>query len=103
MNIIPFHMHENQECVQAKKDEVKKIAEEFKAVKVVDDVGQFKISSRFVLWHKKHSDGRVQVEISLEGQASLHQARPQAKQVRSCSLLCQGQERRVDGSHWDSC
>ena len=65
MNIIPFHMHGNQECVQAKKDEVKKIAEEFKAVKVVDDVGQFKISSRFVLWHKKHSDGRVQVRARL--------------------------------------
>ena len=65
MNLIPFREHGNQECMEAKRVELKKIVEEFKAVKVVDDVGQFRISSRFVLWHKKHSTGEVQTRARL--------------------------------------
>ena len=65
MNLIPFKDHGNQECMEAKRVEIKKIVEEFKAVKVVDDVGQFRISSRFVLWHKKHSNGEIQTRARL--------------------------------------
>ena len=65
METIPYHMHGNQECVQAKKEELDKIVNQFKAVRVVKDVGQFKISCRFVLWYKKHSNGEVQTRARL--------------------------------------
>ena len=65
METIPYHLHGNQECVQAKMEELDKIVNQFKAVKVVRDVGQFKISTRFVLWYKKHSSGEVQVRARL--------------------------------------
>ena len=65
METIPYNLHGNQECVQAKMEELDKIVNQFKAVKVVDDVGQFKISTRFVLWYKKHSSGEVQVRARL--------------------------------------
>ena len=65
MQIIPYHQHGNQECMQAKKEELDKIVNKFNAVQVVKDEGQFKISSRFVLWYKKHSDGRIQTRARL--------------------------------------
>ena len=65
METIPYHMHGNQECVMAKKEELDKIVNQFKAVRVVKDVGQFKISCRFVLWYKKHSSGEVQTRARL--------------------------------------
>ena len=65
MDIIPYRLHGNQECVEAKRQEIKKIVEDYKAVKVVKDDGHYKISSRFVLWYKKHSDGSVQTRARL--------------------------------------
>ena len=65
METIPNHLHGNQECVQAKMEELDKIVNKFKAVKVVKDVGQFKISTRYVLWYKKHSSEEVQVRARL--------------------------------------
>ena len=65
MQIIPFYLHGNQECMAAKKEEIDKIVKKFKAVKVVKDVGQFRISSRFVLWYKKHSNGEIQTRARL--------------------------------------
>ena len=58
MAIIPYNQHGNLECREAKKVEIDKILQ-FDAVEVVPDVGQARISSRFVLWYKKHSDGSV--------------------------------------------
>ena len=65
MDIVPYKLHGNQECMEAKRQEVKKIVEDYKAVKVVPDDGHYKISSRFVLWYKKHSDGSVQTRARL--------------------------------------
>ena len=65
MDIIPYSQHGNQDCVQAKLDEIDKIVNQFNAVEVVKDEGQMKISSRFVLWYKKHSDGSVQTRARL--------------------------------------
>ena len=39
--------------------------EDYKAVKVVPDDGHYVISSRFVIWYKKHSDGSVQTRARL--------------------------------------
>ena len=65
MDIVPFKLHGNQECMEAKRQELKKIVEDYKAVKVVRDDGHYVISSRFVLWYKKHSDGRIQTRARL--------------------------------------
>ena len=65
MDIVPYKLHGNQECMEAKRQELKKIVEDYKAVKVVPDDGHYKISSRFVLWYKKHSDGSVQTRARL--------------------------------------
>ena len=65
MEMIPYSQHGNQDCVQAKLEEIDKIVNQFDAVEVVKDEGQMKISSRFVLWYKKHSDGQVQTRARL--------------------------------------
>ena len=65
MAIIPYNQHGSADCVEAKKEEIEKIVEKFNAVEVVDDVGQFRISCRFVLWYKKHSDGTIQTRARL--------------------------------------
>ena len=52
----------NLECLQ---EEHQKIAEQFLAVKMVRDKGQFRISCRFVLWYKKHSNNTIQVRARL--------------------------------------
>ena len=65
MQTIPYSQHGNLECRKAKEVELEKIVNQFKAVEEVDDVGQFRISCRFVLWYKKHSDGRTEVRSRL--------------------------------------
>ena len=65
MAIIPYHQHGSLDCIEAKKEEIAKIVEKFDAVEVVEDQGQFRISCRFVLWYKKHSDGTIQTRARL--------------------------------------
>ena len=65
MQTIPYREHGNLECMEAKRVELEKIVEQFKAVEEVEDVGQFRISCRFVLWYKKHSSGKVEVRSRL--------------------------------------
>ena len=65
MDLVPFRLHGNQECMEAKRQELKKIVEDYKAVKVVPDDGHYVISSRFVIWYKKHSDGSIQTRARL--------------------------------------
>ena len=65
MAIIPYRQHGSVECMDAKKEEIAKIVEQFDAVEVVKDEGQFRISCRFVLWLKKHSDGTVKTRARL--------------------------------------
>ena len=52
----------NLECLQ---EDHKKIAEQFSAAYMVRDKGQFRISCRFVLWYKKHSNNPIQVRVRL--------------------------------------
>ena len=65
MQTIPYSQHGNLECRKAKEVELEKIVNQFKAVEEVDDVGQFRISCRFVLWYKKHSNGSTEVRSRL--------------------------------------
>ena len=64
MNIIPQHLQSNDECMKAKKVELDKL-EKFDAVTEVKDSGQFRISCRWVLWNKKHSDDSTEVRARL--------------------------------------
>ena len=65
MAIIPYNQHGSVECIKAKKEEIAKIVEQFDVVEEVEDTGQFRISCRFVLWYKRHSDGTVKTRARL--------------------------------------
>ena len=65
MDIVPYRLHGNRECMEAKQEELNKIVNKYKAVQVVDDVGQFRLSSKFVLLYKKSSDGTVKTRARL--------------------------------------
>ena len=65
MDIVPYQLHGNRECMEAKQEELDKIVNKYKAVEVVEDEGQVRISSKFVLWYKKSSDGTVRTRSRL--------------------------------------
>ena len=65
MEMVPYHLHGNQECMEAKREELDKIVNKYKAVEEVDDEGQVRISCKFVMWYKKSSDGRVKTRSRL--------------------------------------
>ena len=65
MEMVPYHLHGNQECMQAKREELDKIVNKYKAVEEVDDDGQVRISCKFVMWYKKSSDGTVKTRSRL--------------------------------------
>ena len=99
MEIVPWHLHGNQDCVAAKKEEIKKIVEDYKAVEVVKDEGQFRISCRYVLWYKKHSDGSVQTRARLvargyEETDSVPSDSPTMDQINLKVLLALSQSQR---------
>ena len=65
MEMVPYHLHGNQECLEAKREEIDKIVNKYKAVEEGPDEGQVRISSKFVLWYKKSSDGSVKTRSRL--------------------------------------
>ena len=65
MSMVPYQLHGNLESREAKREELHKIVNKYKAVEVVDDVGQVRISTKFVLWYKKASDGSVKTRARL--------------------------------------
>ena len=65
MEMVPYHLHGNQECIEAKREELDKIINKYKAVEEVDDDGQVRISTKFVMWYKKSSDGSIKTRSRL--------------------------------------
>ena len=58
---IPRKFHNTPEVLQAKKDEINNF-QKFDAYKEVEDVGQKKITSRWVVtqkWHKDKGEGQT--------------------------------------------
>lgn len=51
MVLIPQERHKDEDCKAAKQVELRKL-EDFEAFKVVDDVGQYRISCMWILWVK---------------------------------------------------
>ena len=49
MDLVPFRLHGNQECMEAKRQELKIVKDH----KVVPDNGHYVISSRFIIGYKK--------------------------------------------------
>ena len=64
MNIVPQHLQAGQECMNAKQVELDKL-NKFKAITEVKDHGQFRISCRWVLWNKIHSDNSQEIRARL--------------------------------------
>ena len=101
MQTIPYSQHGNLECRKAKEVELEKIVKQFKAVEEVDDVGQFRISCRFVLWYKKHSDGRTEVRSRLvargfEEKDDIPSDSPTLDQTNLKVILMMAQARAMD-------
>ena len=65
MEMVPYHLHGNQECREAKREEIDKIVNKYKAVEEVRDEGQVRISTKFVMWYKKSSDGSIKTRSRL--------------------------------------
>ena len=65
MEMVPYHLHGNQECMEANREELDKIINKYKAVEEVDDDGQVRISCKFVMWYKKSSDGKIKTRSRL--------------------------------------
>ena len=61
---IPQHQQGTEDCKRAKLDEIEKLRR-FNAVTEVPDEGQFRISCRWVLWNKKHSNNETEVRARL--------------------------------------
>ena len=51
MVIIPKERHKDDDCIKAKEVELKKL-KDFQSNSIVDDEGQYRISSTWVLWYK---------------------------------------------------
>ena len=64
MNIIPQHLQAGEDCIRAKQVELDKL-NKFKAITEVKDRGQFRISCRWVIWNKIHSDNSQEVRARL--------------------------------------
>ena len=64
MATIPMHLQGTDDCRKAKKDEIEKLRK-FNAISEVKDEGQFRISCRWVLWNKKHSNNETEVRARL--------------------------------------
>ena len=65
MDIVPYQLHGNRECMEAKLEELDKIINKYKVVDEVEDNGQVRISCKFVLWYKKSSSGDVKTRARL--------------------------------------
>ena len=63
MVLIPQERHKDDDCWNAKQVELKKL-EDFEALKVVDDSGQFRISCKWILWTK---EDKVRVRLCAWG------------------------------------
>ena len=51
MVLIPQERHKDEDCKAAKQVELRKL-EDFETFKVVDDLGQYRISCKWILWVK---------------------------------------------------
>ena len=65
MSMVPYQLHGNLESREAKREKLHKIVNKYKAIEIVDDVEQVRISTKFVLWYKKASDGSVKTRARL--------------------------------------
>ena len=64
MVMIPRHRHGEKDCRDAKKVELEKL-KQFDTISEVEDSGQFRISSTWVMWVKEHSGGNSEVRARL--------------------------------------
>lgn len=64
MVMVPREKHHEEQCKEAKRVELKKL-EEWGEYREVEDIGQFRISSTWVLWMKQGQEGSEEVRARL--------------------------------------
>ena len=82
MVVIPQGRHKDPDCIEAKKVELKKL-EEFKSYSVVEDKGQYRISSTWVLWYKGKE---VRARLVARGFEEPEEVAADAPTVDKCNL-----------------
>ena len=69
--LVPKSEQNTQECLRAKLEEIEKL-KKYETYKEVDDVGQFRISTTWVLWYK---NGVVRARLVARGYEEITEIR----------------------------
>ena len=82
MVMIPNDRHKDDDCIEAKKVELKKLSE-FDSYEIVSDEGQYRISCRWVLWYKGEE---VRARLVARGFEELQNVRSDSPTVDKCNI-----------------
>ena len=82
MVTIPSDRHKDDDCMEAKKVELKKLAD-FDSYDLINDEGQYRISCRWVLWYKGEE---VRARLVARGFEELISVRSDSPTVDKCNL-----------------
>ena len=82
MVLIPRERHSDQDCKEAKQVELKKL-QEFDTYEVVEDVGQHRISCRWVLWYKLDE---VRARLTARGFEELEKVASDSPTIDKCNV-----------------
>ena len=80
--MIPRERYKDDDCKEAKEVELKKL-ENFKSYSVVDDIGQYRISSTWVLWYKGEE---VRARLVARGFEELEEVPSDTPTVDKCNM-----------------
>ena len=92
MVMIPADRHKDQDCVEARKVELKKL-EGFNSYEVVNDEGQYRISCTWIHWYKGEE---VRARLVARGYEELEEVRSDSPTVDKCNMrlllaICQSE------------
>ena len=82
MVMIPADRHKDDDCMEAKNVELKKL-EEFDSYETVNDEGQYRISCRWILWYKGEE---VRARLVARGFEELESVRSDSPTMDKCNL-----------------
>ena len=82
MVMIPNDRHRDDDCIEAKKVELKKLLD-FDSYEIVNDEGQYRISCRWILWYKGEE---VRARLVARGFEELENVRSDSPTVDKCNI-----------------
>ena len=82
MVMIPNDRHRDDDCIEAKKVELKKLLD-FDSYEIVNDEGQYRISCRWILWYKGEE---VRARLVARGFEEKEEVPSDSPTVDKCSM-----------------